>query len=60
MNTTTKLAESKPRLNFCTSCGEQYWAVEERCPHCDARPKPLYDRLGITRALMEDEYRTKW
>jgi hypothetical protein len=60
MNATTKHAQSKPRLNFCIRCGEQYWAVEERCPHCGARPNPFYDRLGITRALMEDEYRIEY
>lgn len=60
MNPTAKHTESKPRLTFCIRCGEQYWAVEERCPYCDARPKPLYDRLGITRILMEDEYRVTY
>jgi hypothetical protein len=47
--------KKKPHLVFCLSCGEQHWETE-RCPHCDARTKPQHDRLGITRALREDEY----
>jgi len=55
MNEELRAAQPKQRLVFCTDCGQQYWA-EERCPSCDARPKPQSDRLGITRFLMEDEY----
>ncbi|MBM3301123.1 MAG: hypothetical protein FJY85_14350 [Deltaproteobacteria bacterium] len=59
MNDELHVARPKLRLVFCTDCGQQYWA-DERCPYCDARPKPHYNRLGITRFLMEDEYRIKW
>jgi hypothetical protein len=51
--------ETKTRLVFCTGCGEQYWA-SERCPFCAARPKLFYDRLGISRFLMDHEYGSEW
>ena len=54
-----RASEGMRKLVFCTSCGEQYWA-DERCPYCDARPKLLYDKLGITRFLQEQEYPIDW